>query len=183
MNLGSPLVIKLIVGKAASIFGHMAWHLPGSHTRGSFVYWVCPFLVYAQLPFGYFRLMFYGYLSFCSAVLQLSHNQLSGSIPVQIGYVKRVTVIALQHNRLTGAIPASIGLLVMLKRLDLSFNVLVGLVPWSLADLSQLEVLDHRNNSFSGPVPPVRMIDWFQSCQTPFFGSWALKAAWRLKLI
>lgn len=87
-------------------------------------------------------------------VLQLCYNQLSGSIPTQLGSLKKLTVLALQSNQLTGAIPASLGDLEMLMMLDLSFNRLFGSIPTKLADIPQLEVLDVRNNTLSGNVPP-----------------------------
>lgn len=87
------------------------------------------------------------------AVLQLCYNKLSGSIPTQLGSLKKITVLALQYNQLSGAIPASLGDINTLTRLDLSFNNLFGPVPVKLAGAPLLEVLDIRNNSFSGFVP------------------------------
>lgn len=87
------------------------------------------------------------------AVLQLCYNKLSGSIPTQLGSLKKITVLALQYNQLSGAIPASLGDIDTLTRLDLSFNDLFGPVPVKLAGAPLLEVLDIRNNSFSGFVP------------------------------
>lgn len=92
-------------------------------------------------------------LDFSSVVLQLCYNQLTGSIPTQLGSLKKLTVLALQSNQLTGAIPASLGDVEMLMRLDLSFNNLFGSIPTKVADAPLLEVLDIRNNSLSGSVP------------------------------
>jgi hypothetical protein len=89
----------------------------------------------------------------CSTVLQLCYNQLTGSIPTQLGSLMKLSVLALQSNQLTGAIPASLGDLVTLSRLDLSFNHLFGSVPSKLADAPLLEALDLRNNTLSGSVP------------------------------
>lgn len=86
-------------------------------------------------------------------VLQLCHNHLTGSIPTQLGSLKKLSVLALQSNQLTGAIPASLGDLDMLVRVDLSFNRLFGSIPQKLADGPVLEVLDIRNNTLSGSVP------------------------------
>jgi len=87
------------------------------------------------------------------AVVQLCYNQLTGSIPTQLGNLTRLTVLALQSNRLTGAIPASLGGLPLLARLDLSFNSLFGSIPVRLAQLPRLVALDVRNNSLTGSVP------------------------------
>ncbi|KAI3704916.1 hypothetical protein L1987_75145 [Smallanthus sonchifolius] len=87
-------------------------------------------------------------------ILQLCNNQLSGSIPTQLGSLKKLSVLSLQSNNLSGALPARLGDLVLLKRLDLSFNHLFGSIPARLADSPMLEVLDVRNNTLSGNVPP-----------------------------
>jgi hypothetical protein len=92
------------------------------------------------------------------AVLQLCYNKLTGSIPTQLGKLKRLSVLALQYNQLTGAIPASLGDLPMLRRLDLSFNYFFGSVPVWLVNAPMLEVLDIQNNSLSGMVPSGNMI-------------------------
>ncbi|KAF3440240.1 hypothetical protein FNV43_RR18523 [Rhamnella rubrinervis] len=86
---------------------------------------------------------------------KLCYNRLTGSIPTQLGYLKKLNVLALQYNQLTGAIPASLGELGRLTRLDLSFNNLFSSVPAKLADASMLKVLDIRNNSLSGNIPAV----------------------------
>ncbi|RZS20496.1 hypothetical protein BHM03_00053023 [Ensete ventricosum] len=83
----------------------------------------------------------------------LCYNQLTGSIPTQLGRLKNLSVLALQSNHLSGAIPASLGDLTQLTRLDLSFNRLFGSIPVKLAQIPQLTVLDVRNNSLSGNVP------------------------------
>ncbi|KAJ1379486.1 Serine-threonine/tyrosine-protein kinase, catalytic domain [Sesbania bispinosa] len=86
-------------------------------------------------------------------VLQLCYNQLTGSIPTQLGSLKKLTVVALQSNQLSGAIPANLGDLGMLVRLDLGSNNLFGSIPTSLADAPSLKVLDVHNNTLSGNVP------------------------------
>lgn len=90
---------------------------------------------------------------FCTIVLQLCYNQFTGSIPMELGSLKKLSVLALQYNQLSGAIPASLGDLRMLARLDLSSNRLFGSIPAKIAD-APLEVLDVSNNNLSGIVPP-----------------------------
>lgn len=89
----------------------------------------------------------------CFAVLQLGYNQLTGSIPPQLGNLNKLAVLALQSNQLTGAIPATLGDLTRLTRLDLSFNRLFGSIPSKIAEAPLLEVFDVRNNTLSGSVP------------------------------
>ncbi|KAJ1431335.1 Serine-threonine/tyrosine-protein kinase, catalytic domain [Sesbania bispinosa] len=81
-------------------------------------------------------------------------ENLQGSIPTQLGDLKKLSVLALQSNQLAGAIPASLGDLGMLMRLDLSSNHLFGSIPTRLADVPSLQVLDVHNNTLSGNVPP-----------------------------
>ena len=56
------------------------------------------------------------------AVLQLCYNQLTGSIPTQLGLLTSLTVLALQSNHLNGAIPASLGDLPELDRKSTRLN-------------------------------------------------------------
>ena len=88
----------------------------------------------------------------CSA-LQLCCNKLEGSIPMELGALKQLTVLALQHNQLSGEIPSSLGYLESISRLDLSYNKLNGSIPEEVGDLKQLTMLDVTTNSLSGPVP------------------------------
>lgn len=106
------------------------------------------------------------------AVLQLCYNRLSGSIPNQVGLLKKLSVLALQSNRLTGAIPASLGDLPELTRLDLSFNRFFGSIPSKLALVPRLLALDLRNNSLSGKVPYGSSSALFLGILSP--GSWGL---------
>lgn len=85
--------------------------------------------------------------------MQLCYNELNGSIPSELGRLKRLTIVALQNNHLSGAIPASLGELETLERLDLSFNTLFGPIPVTLANAPKLQTLDITNNSLSGSVP------------------------------
>lgn len=123
-------------------------------------------------------LLFPGFRNFahlgfiCIVVLQLCYNQLTGSIPTQLGSLKKLSVLALQFNRLTGAIPASLGDLGTLMRLDLSYNRLFGSIPVKLADVPMLEVLDVRNNTLSGNVPSGTWFLPFSSFSVSFSICW-----------
>lgn len=66
-------------------------------------------------------------------------------------------VLELSYNQLNGSVPPEIGNLQMLKWLDLSFNQLSGNLPVQLANAPQLKVLDIRNNTLSGVVPPCKL--------------------------
>lgn len=85
--------------------------------------------------------------------LDLAFNQLSGSIPVEIGSLSYLLVLSLSHNALTGTIPDSLSNLVRMTILYLDHNMLQGSIPSSLAKLGLLNQLDLSNNNLTGPIP------------------------------
>ncbi|KFK43038.1 hypothetical protein AALP_AA1G070600 [Arabis alpina] len=70
--------------------------------------------------------------------LDLSSNELSGEIPVEIGDLEHIRSLNLSSNRLTGSIPNNISKLKDLESLDLSSNKLDGKLPPQLAGLDSL---------------------------------------------
>ncbi|WCJ26783.1 somatic embryogenesis receptor-like kinase 1 [Euphorbia peplus] len=63
--------------------------------------------------------------------LDLEHNQLSGTIPSSLAYLKSLTILKINSNKLSGSIPMGIINLVItgnLKLLNVSDNVLIGTV-------------------------------------------------------
>lgn len=85
--------------------------------------------------------------------LYLQENKLSGCIPSQIGNLKSLVALKLHENRIDCAIPSNIGDLRDLRQLDLSLNNLVGEIPVQLGKLGWLNYLDLHNNSLSGSTP------------------------------
>ncbi|KAJ7555944.1 hypothetical protein O6H91_05G061900 [Diphasiastrum complanatum] len=83
----------------------------------------------------------------------LTHNQLSGLIPAEIGQMTLVASIDLSNNNLSGSIPGGIGYCVGLLQLNLSGNALVGDIPSELQNLKNLNELDLSANDFSGTIP------------------------------
>ena len=81
--------------------------------------------------------------------LDLSDNQLSGSIPAQLGNLSNLERLTLTGNQLSGAIPAQLGNLSSLEGLGLSFNQLTGSIPAQLGGLSNLERLYLSFNQLS----------------------------------
>lgn len=85
--------------------------------------------------------------------LDLSYNELSGSIPVEFGDMLVLQVLDLARNRLTGEIPASLGRLRNLGVFDASHNRLQGSIPESFSNISFLVQIDLSDNNLSGPIP------------------------------
>ena len=65
-------------------------------------------------------------------VLDLYSNQLSGSIPPEIGNLTKLKGLYLHNNQLNGSIPREIGNLVKLTWLYLGNNQLTGGLPESI---------------------------------------------------
>ena len=68
------------------------------------------------------------------------------------GSPRRVTSLNLRYNQLTGTIPTELGLLTYLQVLDLSGNRLTGTIPEELASLTNLQEL-----RLSGKLPVDRL--------------------------
>ena len=85
--------------------------------------------------------------------LYLYVNQLSGTIPPELGNLSTLTRLRLNDNQLTGTVPPELGKLGNLNWLYLNSNQLTGTIPPELGNLSKLEVLTLSNNQLSGAVP------------------------------
>ncbi|KAG5574051.1 hypothetical protein H5410_063817 [Solanum commersonii] len=85
--------------------------------------------------------------------LDLHINHISGSIPPQIGSLAKLQIIRLFDNHLTGPIPETIGYLRSLTKLSLSINSLTGSIPASLGNLTNLSFLFLHVNHLSGSIP------------------------------
>ncbi|CAM6095189.1 unnamed protein product [Calypogeia fissa] len=92
---------------------------------------------------------FFAGLSDYIAILDLSDNQLSGTLQGMNNLTGRhiLTYVDLHNNHLTGPIPASIGSLVYLEHLDLSSNDLSGTIPASIKTLQYLIYQNYTGNA------------------------------------
>uniref|UniRef100_A0A3N7HPC5 non-specific serine/threonine protein kinase n=1 Tax=Populus trichocarpa TaxID=3694 RepID=A0A3N7HPC5_POPTR len=85
--------------------------------------------------------------------IDLSKNQLHGSIPLTLGNLSSLTRLDLSTNFLNGYIPSSLGNLSSLQYLRLSRNFLNDFIPSSLGNLSSLEYLSLSYNKLFGQIP------------------------------
>ncbi|RCV39773.1 hypothetical protein SETIT_8G249600v2 [Setaria italica] len=84
--------------------------------------------------------------------LDVSNNDLQGSIPAAIGELVELNSLNMSHNYLTGPIP-KLGNLKWLEALDLSSNELSGEIPRELASLDFLTTLNLSDNKLVGSIP------------------------------
>ena len=78
---------------------------------------------------------------FSTGELDLGDNQISGTIPSNLGELTSLTNLSLFTNRLTGSVPSLSGLS-NLKELSLSGNGFVGTIPGTWGKLSHLEFVN-----------------------------------------
>ncbi|PNY07483.1 LRR receptor-like kinase resistance protein [Trifolium pratense] len=95
------------------------------------------------------------------SIIDLSKNNLSGEIPVNITQLIHLGALNLSWNHLTGNIPNNIGLLKDLENLDLSHNNLSGPIPTSMASMTFLSYLNLSYNNFSGQIPTANQFGTF----------------------
>ncbi|CAN6247143.1 unnamed protein product [Urochloa humidicola] len=86
-------------------------------------------------------------------VLNLGNNELTGTIPKEIGRLKSLAELNLSFNYLSGEIPQQLCSLTNLEALDLSNNYLKGEIPLALNKLSFLSKFNVSNNDLEGPIP------------------------------
>ena len=86
--------------------------------------------------------------------LSLNSNNLTGSIPPELGSLANLTQLNLTRNAVTGEIPPALGNLSNLTFLALGGNALEGPIPPELGNLTGLWRLFLWRNDLSGPIPP-----------------------------
>ena len=84
--------------------------------------------------------------------LDLSNNRLSRTIP-NLSALDSLTSLDLSDNQLSGTIPDWLGSLTGLRDLSLRDNRLTGVIPEELGNLNQLDLLYLDDNRLSGAIP------------------------------
>jgi alpha-tubulin suppressor-like RCC1 family protein len=86
-------------------------------------------------------------------LLLLFQNQLTGPIPTTVGGLGNLNELIANHNHFTGTIPAELGSLDSLRWLFLNSNDLSGPIPAALGSLGYLQILALNENQLSGAIP------------------------------
>ena len=83
-----------------------------------------------------------------------SCNNLSGEIPPELGRMSsNIRALNLSHNNLSGPIPVTFSNLKEIESLDLSYNNFNGKIPPQLTEMTSLAVFSVAHNNLSGTTP------------------------------
>ena len=85
--------------------------------------------------------------------LGLGNENLTGTLPTEIGYLTKLVRLSIHSNSLTGQLPASLWLLDSLLFLDMAKNRFTGTLPPNISSLSRLRSLLLDDNLFHGSLP------------------------------
>ncbi|MCO5582499.1 hypothetical protein L7F22_036396 [Adiantum nelumboides] len=87
--------------------------------------------------------------------LQLSANNISGTIPSSLRACASLQTLSLDKNQLSGSFPGDVvSHLTGLEALALGFNHFTGPFPSQVTSCSNLKVLDLSSNKLTGIIPP-----------------------------
>eukprot|EP01018_Ginkgo_biloba_P035553 Gb_12650 [translate_table: standard] len=111
----------------------------------------------------------YAYIPSTFNVVDLSSNNLTGEIPVDVGKLGDLITLNLSNNRLSGRIPKSFGDIKALESLDFSDNQLSGEIPPEVQLLNFLGYLNLSYNNLSGRIPQQPHFDTFEA--SSFWGN------------
>ncbi|KAJ4712896.1 LRR receptor-like kinase family protein [Melia azedarach] len=89
-------------------------------------------------------------------LLDFSRNGYSGQIPSSLfKYCYRTKFVSLSHNNLSGLIPVSIANCTYLEGFDFSFNNLTGELPSQICNIPVLDFISVRGNTITGSVDQI----------------------------
>jgi len=88
--------------------------------------------------------------------LDLGFNEVSGSLPPEIGLLTQLTRVELSGGtarRISGSLPSQLGLLSNIQSFDIFGNDISGKIPPELGSWSSIELLNLGFNSLTGTIP------------------------------
>jgi len=85
--------------------------------------------------------------------IHLTHNQLTGTIPIELFQNIKIKVIGLNSNPFEGSLRSEVGNLLDLKGLYLDSADITGTLPSELANCASLSVISLDNNRIQGSIP------------------------------
>uniref|UniRef100_A0A1J3IXE7 non-specific serine/threonine protein kinase n=1 Tax=Noccaea caerulescens TaxID=107243 RepID=A0A1J3IXE7_NOCCA len=86
--------------------------------------------------------------------LEISGNNFSGVIPAKICALENLRAIDISRNRFSGSLPSCINRLKNLERVEMQENMLDGEIPSTVSSCNKLTELNLSNNRFRGVIPP-----------------------------
>ena len=93
--------------------------------------------------------------------IDLSQNNLSGEIPIELTNLSKLDTLNLSLNHLTGKIPENVGDLQYVETLDFSCNLLSGPIPQSMTSITALSSLNLSYNDLSRQIPTANQFQTF----------------------
>ncbi|XP_038898623.1 LRR receptor-like serine/threonine-protein kinase GSO2 [Benincasa hispida] len=85
--------------------------------------------------------------------LDLSYNNISGSVPVGLLSKPQLETVDLSQNKLVGPVPGDVSSSSNLVRLRLGSNMLNGTIPETFGNLQKMMYLELDNNKLTGVIP------------------------------
>ncbi|KAJ8759138.1 hypothetical protein K2173_004145 [Erythroxylum novogranatense] len=85
--------------------------------------------------------------------LVLNENELTGSLPYEVGQLVNLGAPDVSKNKLSGEIPGTLGNCKVLEILNLEENFFQGSIPSSFSSLRSISELNLSHNNLSGQIP------------------------------
>ncbi|XP_021600121.1 leucine-rich repeat receptor-like tyrosine-protein kinase PXC3 [Manihot esculenta] len=85
--------------------------------------------------------------------LDLSFNNLSGSISLQFGELPALRKLYINFNGFSGSVPVNLGKSMALEELKLSVNSFQGEIPLEISKYQNLSLIDLSSNKLNGSIP------------------------------
>lgn len=80
-------------------------------------------------------------------------NQVSGTIPTEVGSLKKLTEFMMENNTLSGTLPSEIASMESLEKFTVQDNRLSGTLPEAMGDIEFLNYWDSFGNKLEGDIP------------------------------